>query len=130
MASTVKRFALVGVDGYLVYIETNTVFGQPLIIIIGLGDQSIKEANERIQAAIVHEGFVVPKMRIVINLAPGDIKKKGSHFDLGMAIGLLKQCGQIMSQCIKEYAYLGELSRNGKLRGCNGVLPSDDYESA
>lgn len=123
MASTVKSFALVGVDGYLVDIETNTVFGQPLITIIGLGDQSIKEANERIQAAIIHEGYIVPKMKIVINLAPGDIKKKGSHFDLGMAIGLLQQSGQITAQCVKEYAYLGELSLNGRLRGCNGVLP-------
>jgi len=69
MASTVKSFALVGVDGYLVDIETNTVFGQPLITIIGLGDQSIREANERIQSAIIHEGFVVPKMKIVMNLA-------------------------------------------------------------
>jgi magnesium chelatase family protein len=94
MASIINSFAISGIEGYLVEIETDTIYGQPSISIIGLGDRAIKEASERIQAAIIHEGYEFPKMKIVINLAPGDIKKKGSNFDLGMAIGLLMRSAQ------------------------------------
>lgn len=76
MASIINSFAISGIEGYLVEIETDTIYGQPSISIIGLGDRAIKEASERIQAAIIHEGYEFPKMKIVINLAPGDIKKK------------------------------------------------------
>lgn len=122
MASVVKCFALAGVDAYPVHIETMTTYGQPSLIIIGLGDLAVKEANERIQAAITHEGYEVPKKKIVINLAPSDIKKKGSHFDLAMAIGLLEESDQLKSHCTKHYGFIGEISLNGELRGSNGVL--------
>lgn len=125
MAAITKSFALTGIDGYPVEIETDTIYGQPSISIIGLGDLAIKEASDRIQAAIIHENYDFPKMKIVINLAPGNIKKKGSHFDLGMAIGLLLQSGQIELTDINiaEFGFVGELSLNGKLRPCVGVLP-------
>lgn len=124
MASIINSFAISGIEGYLVEIETDTIYGQPSISIIGLGDRAIKEASERIQAAIIHEGYEFPKMKIVINLAPGDIKKKGSHFDLGMAVGLLMQSNQFVSSIeINSFGFIGELSLNGKLRPCTGVLP-------
>ncbi|WP_077369472.1 YifB family Mg chelatase-like AAA ATPase [Anaerosalibacter sp. Marseille-P3206] len=125
MVSIVNSFAISGIEGYLVEIETDTIYGQPSISIIGLGDRAIKESSERIQAAIIHEGYEFPKMKIVINLAPGDVKKKGSHFDLGMAIGFLLQSNQFVTKDIElnNFGFIGELSLNGKTRPCSGVLP-------
>lgn len=124
MASIVNSFAISGIDGYLVEIETDTLYGQPSISIIGLGDRAIKESSERIQAAIIQAGYEFPKMKIVVNLAPGDIKKRGSHFDLGMALGLLIQSKQISTNIdINKFGFIGELSLNGLLRPCAGVLP-------
>lgn len=97
-ASVVKSFAISGIDAYGVNIETDTIYGQPSVSIVGLGDAAIKEARERLEAAINHESYDFPKMKVVINLAPGDIKKSGSHFDLGMAIGILLQTKQIWTR--------------------------------
>jgi len=86
MAAVVNGFAISGIDGYVVKIETDTIYGQPSVSIVGLGDASVKEAKERLEAAIIHVKYEFPRMKIVINLSPGDIKKSGSHFDLAMAI--------------------------------------------
>ena len=91
MATVVKGFAIQGIDGYPVDIEVKTLEGQPMITIIGLGDLSVKEAAERIQASIDESGYVFPKKRVIISLAPSDKKKSGSHFDLAMAVGVLQQ---------------------------------------
>lgn len=93
-----KSFGIAGGDGYVVEIETDTIYGKPSISIIGLGDLAIKEASERNQASIIQGGFEFPKMKIINNLVPSDIKKRGSHFDLAIAIGLLKQTNQIVAQ--------------------------------
>ena len=89
MATVVKGFAIQGIDGYPVDIEIKTLDGQPMITIIGLGDLSVKEAAERIQTSIDESGYVFPKKRVIISLAPSDKKKSGSHFDLAMAVGVL-----------------------------------------
>lgn len=123
MATIVNSFSISGIEGLVVEIETDMIFGQPSVSIIGLGDQAVKEASERIRASILHLGYEFPKMKVVINLAPGDIKKKGSHYDLGMSIGVLQQSDQIAAQGLEEYGFIGEVSLNGKLRACNGVLP-------
>lgn len=123
MASVINSFAIAGIDGYVVKIETDTIYGQPSVSIVGLGDAAVKEARERLEAAINHEKYEFPKMKIVINLAPCDIKKSGSHFDLGMAIGLLIQSKQIVVNEVQEFGFIGELSLNGELRPCTGILP-------
>lgn len=123
MASVVKSFAISGIDAYVVNIESDTIYGQPSVTIVGLGDAAIKEARQRLEAAINHEKFDFPKMKVVINLAPGDIKKSGSHFDLGMAIGILIQTKQINIDEIGSFGFIGELSLNAELRACTGVLP-------
>lgn len=125
MASIINSFGISGIDGYLVEIENKTLYGQPSISIIGLGDRAIKEASDRIQSAIISSGYEFPTMKIVINLAPVDIQKKGSHFDLGMAIGLLLQSEQITvkNKDLSEMGFFGSLSLNGRIRSCNGVLP-------
>ena len=95
MATVVRSFAIQGIDGYPAAVEVKMLEGQPTISIIGLGDQAVKEAAERIQAAIDESGYVFPKKRVIISLAPSDKKKRGSHFDLAMAIGVLCQNGDI-----------------------------------
>ena len=81
MATVVESFAISGIDGYMVDIETKTLEGQPMISIIGLGDQAVREAAERIQSAIDESGYVFPKKKIIISLAPGD-KKKSLHLEI------------------------------------------------
>ena len=123
MATVVRSFAIQGIDGYPVDIEVKMLEGQPVISIIGLGDQAVKEAAERIQAAIDESGYVFPKKRVIISLAPSDKKKSGSHFDLAMAVGVLCQNGDIGVKNLKEYGFIGELSLDGRLRACRGILP-------
>ncbi|WP_298846847.1 YifB family Mg chelatase-like AAA ATPase [Clostridium sp.] len=123
MAAVVNGFAISGIDGYVVKIETDTIYGQPSVSIVGLGDASVKEAKERLEAAIIHVKYEFPRMKIVINLSPGDIKKSGSHFDLAMAIGLLIQSKQINIEEIESFGFIGELSLNADIRACSGILP-------
>ncbi len=123
MAITVKSMATSGVDGFMVEIEASTIRGQQqMMSIIGLPDQAIKEAGERIQAAIESCGYDFPKDKCIISLAPGDRKKRGSHFDLGMIIALLFQTDQISPKKLSDYAFIGELALDGRIRPCNGVL--------
>lgn len=123
MATMVKSFAIQGIDGYCVDIEIKMLEGQPATLIIGLGDQAVKEAAERIQAAIDESGYVFPKKRVIISLAPSDKKKRGSHFDLAMAVGVLQQNGDIGAKNLSDYGFIGELSLDGRLRECRGILP-------
>lgn len=123
MAITVKSMATSGVEGFMVEIEASTIRGQQQSMsIIGLPDQAIKEAGERIQAAIESCGYDIPKDKAIISLAPGDKKKRGSHFDLGMIIALLYQTDQISPKNLSEYAFIGELALDGRIRPCTGVL--------
>ena len=124
MATVVKSMATSGVDGFMVEIEASVIRGQPQVLsIIGLPDQAIKEAGERIQAAIESCGYDMPKDKVIISLAPGNKKKRGSHFDLGMIIAVLYQTDQISPRNLSKYAFIGELSLDGRIRPCNGVLP-------
>ncbi len=123
MATVVKSMATTGVEGFMVEIEASTIRGQQqMMSIIGLPDQAIKEAGERIQAAIESCGYDIPKDKVILSLAPGDKKKRGSHFDLGMIIALLFQTDQISPRNLAQYAFIGELSLDGRIRPCNGVL--------
>lgn len=123
MATVVKTFAIQGIDGYPVDIEIKALEGQPMITIIGLGDLSVKEAAERIKASIDESGYVFPKKRVIISLAPSDKKKSGSHFDIAMAVGVLQENGDIGVKDIGNYGFIGELSLDGRLRACRGILP-------
>lgn len=123
LAITVKSMAISGVDGFMVEIEASTIRGQQQALsIIGLPDQAIKEAGQRIQAAIESCGYDFPKDKSIISLAPGDKKKRGSHFDLGMIIALLYQTDQISPKNLSDYAFIGELALDGRIRPCTGVL--------
>lgn len=91
--------------------------------IIGLPDSSIRESKERVKAAIKNSGYELRSKKILVNLAPAEIKKEGSAFDLAMAIGILNNIGYIQNEQIEEYAILGELSLNGKVNEISGILP-------
>jgi len=123
VATLVKSFAIQGIDAYTVDIEIKNMDGQPMVTIIGLGDQAVKEASERIQSAIDESGYEFPKKKVIISLAPSDKKKSGSHFDLAMAIGVLQQAEIISVRNLFQYGLIGELSLDGRIRPCRGILP-------
>lgn len=89
----------------------------------GLPDTSVKEAKERVRTAIKNSGYELLSKRIIINLAPANTKKEGSVFDLPIAIGILADLGEVKNENLSEFAFLGELSLDGKLNQVNGVLP-------
>lgn len=113
----------VGIDARIVEAEIDVINSLPNISIVGLPDNAVSEAKERIRSAIKNSGFTFPRRRVVINLAPADIKKEGTYFDLPMAVGILLEEGLIETENIKNCAFIGELSLDGSLRGVNGILP-------
>lgn len=123
MISTIKTAALRGIDGFTVNVETDISGGLPAFDIVGLPDAAVKESKERIRSAIKNSGIIMPAKRIVVNLAPADIKKEGTHFDLPIALGILAASQQIDIEDSETSIFLGELSLGGKLRRVNGVLP-------
>lgn len=122
MLSKIYSSATVGIDAYLIEVETNIEKQIPSFTIVGLPDNAVKESRERVTAAIKNSRFDFPKRKITVNLAPADIKKEGSSFDLPIAIGLLAAVGKIDGRLLEDSLFLGELSLNGKLRSIKGVL--------
>ena len=123
MAVTTKSALTTGLDVYEVNVEVDSVNSIPSVAIIGLGDTAISEAKERLRLAIKNSGFSFPQTKVVINLAPADIKKEGSSYDLAMAVGILLKEGIIKDFDNQSTAFLGELSLDGTLRAVNGILP-------
>ncbi|MDY6307826.1 MAG: magnesium chelatase domain-containing protein [Oribacterium sp.] len=89
MATVTASFAIEAVDAVKVEIEATTIGGPPMVSIIGLGDKAVLEAADRLEGCLIYSGFEMPREKVIINLAPGDLKKRGAHYDLGMAIALL-----------------------------------------
>ncbi len=112
-----------GLDGSITEVEVDISNGLPALNIVGLPDTAVRESKERIRSAIKNSGFDFPMRRITINLAPANTKKEGTHFDLPMAFGILEASNQINSSFIREFAFIGEMSLNGKLNRITGALP-------
>lgn len=123
MLSKVLSSATYGIDAYLVEVETHVERQIPGFTIVGLPDSAVKESRERVTAAIKNSGFEFPLKKITVNLAPADIKKEGSAFDLPIAVGLLSAVEKINANKLTETVLLGELSLDGKLRPIKGALP-------
>jgi len=115
--------ALYGIEGHVIEVETDLSKGLPGFDIVGLPDAAVKESRERVRAAIKNSDFQFPQKRITINLAPADIKKEGSIFDLAIAAGILKASMFIENEALESFAFLGELSLDGTVKGIKGVLP-------
>ncbi len=115
--------ATYGLDGVLVTVEADIANGLPMFDIVGLPDTAVREARERVRAAIKNSGFSFPSTRITVNLAPADIKKDGSGMDLPIAVGILAASGQIQALDCSDAVFIGELSLEGTVRQVTGVLP-------
>ncbi len=123
MLSKVFSSATVGVDAYSVEVETHVEKQIPSFIIVGLPDNAVKESRERVTASIKNSKLEFPPRKITINLAPADVKKEGSAFDLPIAIGILSACEQVEKKLLSDILFLGELSLDGQLRHIRGALP-------
>lgn len=115
--------ALDGIDAYTVTVEADISRGVPFMNIVGLPNTSVKESKDRIKSAIINSGLEFPGQKITINLAPSDIKKEGSHFDLPIALCILASVYNIQTDEYKRSAFVGELSLNGQVVGVKGIIP-------
>lgn len=122
MLTVVSAAAAVGVDGFPVTVECNTSDKLPYFEIVGLPDNAVKEAKERVKNAIINSGYNFFDGEIIVNMAPADVKKEGSAFDLSIAIGILCGMHVIKKETIEDCCFIGELSLSGALRGVHGVL--------
>ena len=122
--SQTTTVALEGINAIEVDVQTQLRSGMPSFQVIGLPDGAVRESKERIQAAFHSLGIQLPAQRITVNLAPADINKYGSHYDLAMAIGLLVLLGVLPSDCTENSLFMGELSLDGSIRSVPGCLPA------
>ena len=115
--------AIVGVDAIRVDVEVDVANGLPCINVVGLPEGAVREGRERVTAALNNSGFAVPPRRITVNLAPADLRKDGSAFDLPIAVGIVAATGVVPAERAAEFCLLGELGLDGDLRPVRGVLP-------
>jgi len=124
MLAKILTTALLGIDAYTVQIEVDlTKSGVPAFAMVGLAEGAVKESKERIFAALKNSGFRIPPSRITVNLAPADIRKEGSTYDLPLAVGLLAASEYMDPELLSGFFLAGELSLYGELKPVSGVLP-------
>lgn len=114
--------AVYGVDAKTITVEVDVIQGQKFWL-TGLPDNAIKESQHRIESAMKTLGYFFPRIKVVVNLAPADIRKEGSAYDLPIALGILKASGQITAEHLDKFVIMGELSLDGEVRPIKGVLP-------
>ncbi|MEZ4686767.1 MAG: YifB family Mg chelatase-like AAA ATPase [Bacteroidia bacterium] len=115
--------AVLGIDANLITVEVSVNTGEFGYTLVGLGDNAVKESYSRVRTALHHNNFLFPRKRITVNLAPADVRKEGSAYDLPIALGILAADEQIPFELMEEYLIMGELSLDGSLRPVKGVLP-------
>lgn len=115
--------AMLGMNAPLVTVETHLTFGLPAFSIVGLPEAVVRESRDRVRSALINSHFSFPDKRITVNLAPADLPKQGSRFDLPIAIGILGASGQLPLDELNTYEFIGELALSGALRSVQGVLP-------
>jgi magnesium chelatase family protein len=119
----VRSAAVLGIDAYLVDVETDIANGLPTFVTVGLPQGAVKEGRDRVYSALANTGFTFPLKRITVNLAPADIRKEGSAFDLPIALGILAATEQVAGDRLQNIAVLGELGLEGAIRPVRGALP-------
>lgn len=122
--AVIQSRAKSGIDAPLVSVEVHLSNGLPAFHLVGLPETSVKESKDRVRSAIINSHFEFPARRITVNLAPADISKEGSRFDLAIAIGILAASEQIPANCLNEYEFIGELALTGDIRSVEAILPS------
>jgi magnesium chelatase family protein len=123
MLARVWSASIVGIDALKVGVEIDVSAGLPGIVVVGLPDTAVQESRERVKAALKNAGYAFPVRKIVINLAPADLRKEGPSFDLPISVGILAASEQVSAQLLGDYLFLGEVSLDGILRPVAGVLP-------
>jgi len=123
MLKRVWSASIVGINAVKVGVEVDVSGGLPGIVILGLPDNAVLEARERVKATLKNIGFYFPQRRVVINLTPADLRKEGPCFDVPISVGILAASGQIDTDLLSDYLFLGEVSLDGSLRPVAGVLP-------
>jgi magnesium chelatase family protein len=114
--------AVHGVDAKTITVEVNVTQGQHLYI-SGMPDAAVKESEHRVESAMKTAGYFMPRNKVVVNLAPADIRKEGSSYDLPIALTILQASGQMIAPELENYVIMGELALDGVLRPIKGVLP-------
>ncbi|MBR6099312.1 YifB family Mg chelatase-like AAA ATPase [bacterium] len=123
MVNKVTTATVIGLNAYRVDVEVDTTRSNPMISIVGLPDAAVNEARDRVRSATRNSNLTFPSGRVIVNLAPADLKKEGSNFDLPIAIGIQVEEEVLTPEQVKDYGFIGELSLDGSIRGVNGVLP-------
>jgi magnesium chelatase family protein len=123
MLAKIQSSAVVGVDGLPVEVEVDISYGLPAFSTVGLPEGAVRESRERVKAAIKNSGYDFPNRRITVNLAPADVKKEGTGYDLPMALGILVASEILKSEKLEKYGIIGELSLDGSIRNAKGILP-------
>ncbi|MGL1932446.1 MAG: YifB family Mg chelatase-like AAA ATPase [Desulfotalea sp.] len=123
MLSKVITFTILGIDGLPVYVEVDIGRGLPGFSIVGLPDNAVRESKDRVKSAIKNSNYDFPNKKIVVNLAPAELKKEGTGFDLPLAVGILAASCLIHPEIVQKQAFLGELSLDGSIREVRGILP-------
>ena len=123
MLAKLNSYGLTGIDGCPITVEVDITFGGQKVDTVGLPDNAVKESKERIRSAIINSGYSYPEKRVLINLAPADIKKEGTVYDLPIALGILAARGNFRIGAASEYIVIGELALDGSVRSVTGVLP-------
>lgn len=121
--ASLESSAVIGIEATPVHIEVDLCFGLPRFQLVGLPDTSVKESRDRVHAAIRNSGFEFPQHRIVINMAPADVRKAGAAFDLPIALGVLAASGVVRDRDIRDVIIVGELALDGTIHPARGVLP-------
>jgi magnesium chelatase family protein len=121
--ASLRSAAVFGVEAYPVHVEVDVAFGLPHFTMVGLPDATVRESRDRVRSAIRNSGFEFPHHRITVNLAPADVRKAGSSFDLPIALGLLATSGPLKHRAVDDTVIVGELSLDGGINGIRGVLP-------
>ncbi|SMD34217.1 magnesium chelatase family protein [Reichenbachiella faecimaris] len=114
--------AVYGVDAHIITIEANVIAGTKFFM-VGLPDSAVKESEHRVESALKQNGYFMPRQKVIVNLAPADIKKEGSSYDLPIALGILNASGQTELTNLDEFIIMGELSLDGTIRPIKGALP-------
>jgi magnesium chelatase family protein len=122
MLAAIRSAALIGIDAYDVIVEVDSAPGLPQWTVVGLPIGAVKESRERVGAALVNSGFALPPRRVTVNLAPADVRKDGTAFDLPIALGILVATGQLDPETTRHRVFAGELGLEGAIRGIRGAL--------
>ena len=123
MVNRVKSGSVVGLNAYEVSVETDVINSLPGMAVVGLPDVAVNEARDRVKSAIKNSGYTFPSRKVVVNLAPADLKKNGTSFDLPIAVGILIEEEVLTQEQVEGYAFIGELALDGMIRNVSGVLP-------